>query len=661
VPDSRLTDGSRLLLQGATSCVVCPPGRYSRNTSSVLLECVWCTGGKISNGTGAEACESCLPGKYAAGDKSRCISCPSDSSSPKTSDQQTDCECNAGYTGHAVNVSDLQNPGDDCWDGCNHQQGPCSWCGTGMCCRHNWHNTSNGCSGALGIPGRGHVCVNADGSLNSTVDGGGFVCAACEAAKYKATVGSSLCWQCPPGKYSATIGQSMCIDCPAHAYSPSGSGLLTNCTCNKGYTGPDGVTCSACIAGTYKDVNGSVPCTLCAKGKYSTETGEMLESTCSQCPAYTRSPDGSSMLINCTCNKGYTGSDGIQCAACIAGTYKDVNGSALCSLCLRGKYSTAIAAISESTCSKCPTHSYSGIGSSQLTNCTCNKGYTGPDGAACGPCIAGTYKDVNGSAPCTLCSKGTYSAETAQISESTCNDCPAHAFSGVGSGLLTNCTCNKGYTGPDGAECEACEAASFKDVNGSSACTLCPGGKYSAATAAISNATCLGCPSYTYSGAGSGLLTNCTCWRGYTGSGGENCTACVASKYKDVNGSAACSLCPAGKYSAETGVSVCSMCPDHALSEAGSMNMSNCACNKGYTGANGTQCNACPHGTYKASFGSAECGSCPQNTFSNTSASVQCTACAYGTYRLNSSFSAKNCSVCPNFTINLTLPLGCPM
>ena len=131
---------------------------------------------------------------------------------------------------------------------------------------------------------------------------------------------------------------------------------------------------------------------------------------------YTYSPDGSSMLINCTCNKGYTGADGAQCAACIAGTYKDVNGSAPCSLCSQGQYSTAIAEISESTCIDCPAHTYSGIGSKQQTNCTCNKGYTGPDGAACAACIAGTYKDVNGSAPCSLCSKGTYSTETAQIS-----------------------------------------------------------------------------------------------------------------------------------------------------------------------------------------------------------------------------------------------------
>ena len=140
------------------------------------------------------------------------------------------------------------------------------------------------------------------------------------------------------------------------------------------------------------------------------------------------------------------------------------------------------------------------------------------------------------------------------------------------------------------------------------------------------------------------FTNNCACNKGYTGPDGAACAACIAGTYKDVNGSAPCTLCP-----------------DHAHSRAGSMDILICTCNKGYTGANETHCKACPPGTYKASVGSAECGSCPQNTFSNTSASVQCTACAYGTYRLHSSLSANNCSVCPNSTINSTLPSGCPM
>jgi hypothetical protein len=56
----------------------------------------------------------------------------------------------------------------------------------------------------------------------------------------------------------------------------------------------------------------------------------------------------------------------------------------------------------------------------------------------------------------------------------------------AGSKALVNCTCNKGFTGPDGVECTACDAGGFQGTNGSAACTLCSQGKYSTATASIS-------------------------------------------------------------------------------------------------------------------------------------------------------------------------------
>jgi hypothetical protein len=210
--------------------------------------------------------------------------------------------------------------------------------------------------------------------------------------------------------------------------------------------------------------------------------------------------------LNCTCNKGYTGPDGVECAACDAGGFKDTNGSAACTLCSQGKYSTATAAIVQGTCQDCPLYTYSGVGSGLLTNCTCNKGYTGPDGEKCKACIAGTYKDVNGSSPCSLCNQGKYSTETGEISEATCSDCPAHTYSGAGSIVQENCTCNKGYTGADGVECAACDAGGFKDTNGSAACTLCSQGKYSTAIASISEASCSDCPAHTHSGVGSSIL-----------------------------------------------------------------------------------------------------------------------------------------------------------
>ena len=60
----------------------------------------------------------------------------------------------------------LQNSGVNCWDGCSKEQGPCAFCGTGLCCRKGWPDTSNGCDGSLGIDEPHHVCV-AQGTFTS--------------------------------------------------------------------------------------------------------------------------------------------------------------------------------------------------------------------------------------------------------------------------------------------------------------------------------------------------------------------------------------------------------------------------------------------------------------------------------------------------------------
>ena len=266
--------------------------------------------------------------------------------------------------------------------------------------------------------------------------------------------------------------------------------VLTQCICNEGYTGPDGAQCEACAAGGFKDVNGSAACTVCMRGMYSTATAAISEATCQDCPASTYSGAGSGLLTNCTCNKGYTGPDGLECAACIAGTYKDVNGSAPCSPCSQGKYSTETGEISESTCSQCPAYTYSAHGSGMLTNCTCNKGYTGPDGIQCAACIAGTYKDVNGSALCVACQEGKYSTAWGAIRDATCQCCPAHSHSPSGSGRQTNCTCNAGFEGPNGQPCEGCEEGKYKSVNGTVPCALCPARSHTMGLVAQPTCTC---------------------------------------------------------------------------------------------------------------------------------------------------------------------------
>ena len=63
------------------------------------------------------------------------------------------------HTFFAANVG-VKNEGQDCWGGCKQRQGRCQqFCGDGLCCRYGWGDTSGGCDGTVGIPGKGHVCA----------------------------------------------------------------------------------------------------------------------------------------------------------------------------------------------------------------------------------------------------------------------------------------------------------------------------------------------------------------------------------------------------------------------------------------------------------------------------------------------------------------------
>ena len=109
----------------------------------------------------------------------------------------------------------------------------------------------------------------------------------------------------------------------------------------------------------------------------------------------------------------------------------------------------------------CPDNSATIVVSAALfsaSDCTCNAGYTGPDGGTCVACAAGTYKAGTGDAACDVC--------------------PANSASPAGSTVSTACTCNAGYTGPDGGTCVACAAGTYKTVEGPSACNVCAAGKY---------------------------------------------------------------------------------------------------------------------------------------------------------------------------------------
>ena len=406
-------------------------------------------------------------------------------------------------------------------------------------------------------------------------DGG--PCEACAEGKFKPGNETEPCTQCATGKHVSTRGStsveacavcrrstysskdnSACVKCPENSFSLPGSSQAAHCLCNVGYT-IDGSDCDACVAGTYKAVNGSAACSLCSQGKYSEERAQVLEDTCSTCPAHTLSIDGSGSLSLCTCNQGYTGPDGGDCSACIPGKFKSLSGSAICALCPKGKFSTALAASSDSLCSPCPAGKYLPFeGADDIGACIdCPQGkYSTVSGGVsedwCSKCDRGKYKF--GLTGCADCAPGKYRLDLDIVA---CQDCPPASNSTSGS---VQCSCVAGFAGPGGfAPCLPCAPGSITNVSGASTCTWCRPGKSSGAA----NTSCIGCNPGTYSNPPVTPL----------------CARCAPNTFSNFSNSTACSKCLVHTFTRRaeewvnvtggmkliwndtTGATICSDCP----------------------------------------------------------------------------------------------------
>ena len=170
---------------GASSsslCIHCAPGKYS---TSAALGCTSCAAGKYSNTSGNAAesdCQPCTAGKYSAlagsNSSASCLPCSANSNSPASSDNVSDCICDAGFAGA---------------DG-----GSCT-----------------GCVAGKFKPTRG--------SQECTQCAGGKFSGATEA------VLESTCLSCSINTYSSS-NSSYCVSCPVNHTSLLGSSSIVNCT-----------------------------------------------------------------------------------------------------------------------------------------------------------------------------------------------------------------------------------------------------------------------------------------------------------------------------------------------------------------------------------------------------------------------------------------------
>lgn len=633
----------------------------------------------------------------------------------------------------------------------------------------------------------GGVCSSCTGNTTSVTGSTGCQC------KAGFTNTSSGCQACPAGTYKRLAGTSACRSCQANSVSQSGSAL---CACGPGYTGNNGDVCIACVSGKYKNVTGSAACIDCAAmrnspaaapnvtscvcnvgytqvenaaltfdvvyaracvaceaGKFKALTGVQACTTCPQ------NQSSVTAMTICSCVAGFTGPDGGPCAECARGTYKDWLGP--------------------QSCTGCPAQTNTaGTGSALLSNCRCNMGYTGPDGVACVQCVAGTYKNVTGSA--------------------TCSTCPSRTMSSMASTSIERCQCMPSFMGPDGGPCVQCPSGQYKNWPNSS-CAQC-----SANSASTEGSTLCKCDTGTtevlgYRGitadnfekydllqtcgasgqemckslgcganarvwhpdstdkfqdndftTGGGIPANWDCrpggwsmsalpidfgreiivtsvvvyfelgWCGnhfcgpaYTVRVGNtlpgwspdinnellcpastpsysssprvwmagqtfvkftiDCGSTLRGRYFTINKenvqwssavmtawemqvmgykeSMTCASCAAGKYKSNNGTAPCTTCPANSYEpDVGATLVTNCSCNAGFEGVDGGPCVACVPGKYKDTNGTAPCVTCPADTYIDVHGSAYCKSCPPLTTSVNGSPAVTACRCVPGYT-----------
>jgi hypothetical protein len=268
------------------------------------------------------------------------------------------------------------------------------------------------------------------------------------------------------------VSSQTCVSCPPAVAGTPVPSVLTNsfpgaskCACPAGYTGPSLGPCSPCAPTQYKSILGSHACEPCNAGSYQASDAA---TACTLCPPYSTSAPGSAAAANCTCAPAYTGtpwtmiddtkeSDSTSnasnasslrgCFPCAAGKFKEEAGSAECTSCPPGSYSTAAAL----ACTTCPPQTYNQfVGAPGRESCIAcpklSKAKAGSSSAANCTCLPGHWVRDNTCVSCADCDLRQSTLEYA--SRGTCLPCPTgnqDKYAGQGPVLKVACEGSDAY------------------------------------------------------------------------------------------------------------------------------------------------------------------------------------------------------------------------
>ena len=250
-------------------------------------------------------------------------------------------------------------------------------------------------------------------------------CVACSNNTFTENTGRFWCTDCASGKYSlegATECADIALPSSKPAYCLDDEQNLEYCQYfeqNKGYC-LSYQLCSLCCSTCYDECCVQGGKCACAPGEYSD-----VDSTCKSCPVNSNSAMGSVGRLSCKCTDGFEGPDGGPCtvarfppAGCAAGywappqqcreydqqyynlntgwyrcetfaqsydwMYSECRNEGACKICCQECASNpTCAGLTPQPCTACPPNSHSPFGSTSLSACTCNAGYSGPAGGTC--------------------------------------------------------------------------------------------------------------------------------------------------------------------------------------------------------------------------------------------------------------------------------------
>lgn len=490
------------------------------------------------------------------------------------------------------------------------------------------------------------------------------------------------CGRCANDQYvevNAERHLSQCVNCPSNSVAPSDFATnldaalgVESCECIEGYylngAEDSDTACVKCIEGDFKLNQGDQSCDNC-NDQYSGDIDSIT---------YTS-------LYLTTQNKGSTiHSDHCVCPAGRFRKFNNVNNFPLdwnsgtpATYTIPGTYSLTIEqcqnlfkqALVGPDCVDCH------LECSHLLFCesgTCEACLQCPPGSF----LSSTHNAEVGCTDCTIssnliqyCPKGSSQPLQCPLNSAVIRN---YAYS------ETQCACNAGYYNDDSGSsrlCIACPAGKYSDeVNENKPeeeCKDCAIGKYSTATAAVNDETCLDCHAdidsfngnivASTSETGSDEFSDCFCLRGFVGTlntyGEDSCAACAMGKYQESDNQQSCDDCDAGKYNSNTG----SETKDHCLSctgnthteQAGSDNADDCHCNAGFkytdNSAGATQiCEQCAAGKYTQSLGESLCSDCGRGKFSTIigqNTETDCQNCVPG--KFHNDLGRTDCDDCP--------------